>query len=101
MRLQSNLPANLWPELVHTGAHLLNRSPIRQLNWRTPIEVLYRALNNSVRIPTLFYARCYGYAPGMSTADLFRIYILSAYVFRSFPKHIRKLPLFSASSFFL
>src|SRR5204863_6837735 len=44
---------------------------------------------------------CYGYAPGMSTADLFRIYILSAYVFRSFPKHIRRLPLFSASSFFL
>jgi len=44
---------------------------------------------------------CYGYAPGMSTADLFRIYILSAYVFRSFPKHIRRLSLFSASSFFL
>ena len=33
---------------------------------------------------------CYGYAPGMSTADLFRIYILSAYVFWSFPKHIYK-----------
>ena len=60
MRLQSNLPANLWPELVRTGARLLNRSPVRQLNWRTPIEVLYRALNNSVRIPTLFYARVPG-----------------------------------------
>ena len=40
MRLQSNLPANLWLELVCTDARLLNRSPVKQLNWRTLIEVL-------------------------------------------------------------
>ena len=55
LRRQGQLPANLWPELVKTAAHLLNRSPIRQLVWKTPYETLHAALNRLIKILNLSY----------------------------------------------
>jgi len=42
LRLNSRLPHNLWPELIHTAVYLLNRTPMRRLGWKTPFEALTR-----------------------------------------------------------
>lgn len=38
LRVASNLPKNLWPWLCLTAAYLLNRTPTKKLNWKTPFE---------------------------------------------------------------
>ena len=63
--LQGQLPSKLWPELARTAAHLLNRSPVRQLEWKTPYEVLHTAIApessaNSIKIPNLSHLRIIG-----------------------------------------
>ncbi|OQV11383.1 hypothetical protein CLAIMM_15225 [Cladophialophora immunda] len=40
MRIGANLPHSLWPELVKTAGYLMNRTPVMQLNGRTPFEAL-------------------------------------------------------------
>ena len=35
LQISSQLPKNLWPEIVQTAAYLLNQSPTRQLQWKT------------------------------------------------------------------
>jgi hypothetical protein len=35
------MPIDLWPEIVYTIIFLLNRMPVRSLNWKTPYAVLY------------------------------------------------------------
>ena len=38
IRIATKLPANLWPEIVKTSAYLRNRTPRRDLKWKTPFE---------------------------------------------------------------
>ena len=38
IRIHSGLPQNLWPELVRAAVYLLNRTPTKKLNWKTPYE---------------------------------------------------------------
>ena len=38
MRITVKLLANLWPEIVKTSAYLRNRTPRRDLEWKTPFE---------------------------------------------------------------
>jgi hypothetical protein len=38
--VDANLPKDLWPEAFSAAAHILNRSPVRKLGWKTPFEVL-------------------------------------------------------------
>jgi hypothetical protein len=40
MRVQANLPADMWPEIVQTASYLNNRTPKRRLGWKTPHEAL-------------------------------------------------------------
>jgi hypothetical protein len=37
----SKLPEKLWPEAVITAGYLLNRTPTRALDWKTPFQFLY------------------------------------------------------------
>ncbi|KAJ8131105.1 hypothetical protein O1611_g2520 [Lasiodiplodia mahajangana] len=38
MRLGSNLPKSLWPEIIKAAIYLYNRSPKHIYNWKTPYE---------------------------------------------------------------
>ena len=40
MRIHANLPEDLWPEIMPAAAYVLNRTPNRQLDWKTPLEAL-------------------------------------------------------------
>jgi hypothetical protein len=64
MRIESRLPENLWPEAVRTAVHLMNRSPVRQLGWKSPLQVMRErtgatSANRSSR-PNLGYIWLYG-----------------------------------------
>ncbi|KAI0992461.1 hypothetical protein K3495_g15724, partial [Podosphaera aphanis] len=41
MGLEASLPTNLWPETVVCAGYIANRTPVRQLNWKTPFEVVH------------------------------------------------------------
>jgi len=41
MRIEANLPSNLWPELVKAAGYYLNRIPTKGLQWKTPFEAVY------------------------------------------------------------
>jgi hypothetical protein len=41
----SGLPHHLWPEAANAAIYILNRTPNRQLQWKTPYEALYKALS--------------------------------------------------------
>jgi hypothetical protein len=38
----SKLPIKLWLEAASTLGYLLNQTPIRALNWKTPFQYLYK-----------------------------------------------------------
>ncbi|KAI1003297.1 hypothetical protein K3495_g4909 [Podosphaera aphanis] len=40
IRIASSLPKNLWPWLCETAAYLLNRTPTKKLEYRTPFELV-------------------------------------------------------------
>jgi hypothetical protein len=40
MRIEANLPADLWPEIVKAAGYIENRTPIRKLEWKTPFEAI-------------------------------------------------------------
>ena len=54
MRVASNLPLALSPEIYMCAAYLLNRTPTKALNWRTPFEIAYG------KKPSLAHLRFYG-----------------------------------------
>jgi hypothetical protein len=47
LKISSNLPESLWPELYMAAGYLLNRSPKRRLAWKTP----WRALQTAIKAP--------------------------------------------------
>ncbi len=40
LRLNINLPEDLWPEIYQSAGYLINRSPTKQFNWTSPLERL-------------------------------------------------------------
>jgi hypothetical protein len=44
MRIDAQLPENLWPEAIKTAAYVTNRSPSKGLEWKTPLETSQQAL---------------------------------------------------------
>ena len=60
LRIQSQLPEVLWPVFVSTAAYLLNRRPLKQLDWKTPYEVVRRAAKLSNPVPDLSHLRVIG-----------------------------------------
>ncbi|RKF81620.1 Retrovirus-related Pol polyprotein from transposon RE1 [Golovinomyces cichoracearum] len=57
MRLSSNLPESLWPEILKAAVFLQNRIPHKGLEsnelWRSPIEKLYKWLEDNRKNPPL------------------------------------------------
>jgi len=41
LRLQSDLPVDLWPDLYDAACHLINRWPIEAKDWKTPHEIVF------------------------------------------------------------
>lgn len=50
LRIQSRLPATLWPEFVRTATYLLNRSPSKSLDYKTPLGRLQECLGGTSTI---------------------------------------------------
>src|SRR5690242_19875478 len=40
MRIHVRLLESLWPEIVKTAGYLLNRTPAKALQWKTPFELV-------------------------------------------------------------
>jgi len=40
MRIEANLPADLWPEIVKASGYISNRTPVKRLGWKTPFEAV-------------------------------------------------------------
>jgi hypothetical protein len=60
LRIDAQLPEDLWPEFIRTAVYLMNRSPTRVLGWQTPIEKLGQLLGIGNPRPNLFQIRIYG-----------------------------------------
>lgn len=39
LRINGNLPSNLWPEIVAAAVYLINRTPTERFAWKTPFEM--------------------------------------------------------------
>ena len=42
MRIEANLPTNIWPETVKAVGYIANRTPVRKLLWKTPFEAVLK-----------------------------------------------------------
>jgi hypothetical protein len=64
MMIEALLPENLWPEAIRTATHLMNRTPLRQLGWKTPLQVMNELTgispSNRSTLPNLGYIRIFG-----------------------------------------
>jgi hypothetical protein len=54
MRVASNLPLALSPEIYMCAAYILNRTPTKTLSWKTPFEMAYG------KKPSLAHLKIYG-----------------------------------------
>jgi hypothetical protein len=55
MQLEASLPPSLGLEAFLTTGYALNRTPNKQLGWKTPYEIAYS------KPPSLTYMYVYGY----------------------------------------
>ncbi|KAL1972153.1 hypothetical protein VTN31DRAFT_7372 [Thermomyces dupontii] len=60
MRQGANLPEALWREVCKAAVYLLNRTPRRSLEWRTPWEVFHAHLGQESKRPDVAHLRVYG-----------------------------------------
>jgi hypothetical protein len=58
--IHSLLPKNLWPLAVETAAYLLNRTPTRDLDWKTPFEKKFELLGQPGKKPYIGNIRVFG-----------------------------------------
>ena len=54
MRVHSGLSKGFWAEAMKTAAHILNRSPHKNLGWKTPHELLFS------HTPDICYLKVFG-----------------------------------------
>ena len=78
MRLDANLPWELWSEITRAGVYLYNRTPNYANNWKTPYEIFFThvAFNNgivtSLRKPNLAHLKAYGCKAFAMSSDTHR-----------------------------
>lgn len=60
IRISANLPENLWPEIVTAAGYLLNRTPAKQLDWKSPLEALQTHMGVINPKPSISHLRIYG-----------------------------------------
>ncbi|XP_074305493.1 uncharacterized protein LOC141640708 [Silene latifolia] len=68
LRFQSSLPTDFWGECVLTAAHLINRTPTRVLEGKTPFELLFGKPANLNLLRTF---GCLAYAKNFNPIDKF------------------------------
>ncbi|KAL9233094.1 hypothetical protein vseg_008132 [Gypsophila vaccaria] len=68
LRFQSGLTIEFWGECVLTAAHLINRTPTRILDGKTPYELLY---NKEPDLSLLRIFGCLAYAVNLTPTDKF------------------------------
>jgi len=78
MRLDANLPWELWPEITRAGVYLYNRTPNYANHWKTPYEVFFTrvSLANGIvtlsKKPKLAHLKAYGCKAFAMTDDTHR-----------------------------
>jgi Reverse transcriptase (RNA-dependent DNA polymerase) len=94
MRIAASLPSDLWPEIVKTAGYLNNRTPKRQLDWKTPFEALTKqkpclshlhvygcrayALDKHIPRKEKLWPRAHiGYLMGYESTNVYRIWVPS------------------------
>ena len=94
MIIGASIPTTLWNEVISIAAYLLNRTPIRQQEWKTPFELLYNKplllahihtfgcraypLNHIIPKHQKLLPRAYlGYLMGYDSTNIYRIWIPS------------------------
>src|SRR5437016_1610011 len=40
MRVEANMPINLWPEFIKTAGYISNQTPVHSNFWKTPYEIV-------------------------------------------------------------
>jgi hypothetical protein len=60
IRINANLPENLWPEITIAAGYLLNRTPSKQLDWKSSIQVLQDHRGVPKPKPSIAHLRVYG-----------------------------------------
>lgn len=59
LKLTSNLPGHVWPEIYEAARYLLNRSPKRRLGWKSPIVKLQEWLELTDPLLNCYYLKPY------------------------------------------
>ena len=94
MGLDASLPTNLWPETVRCAGYIANRTPINQLGWKSPFEVVHGvkpsyahlhifgcrayALDKNISSSKKLNSRAHlGHLVGYDSTNIFRIWIPS------------------------
>ncbi len=60
LRLDANLPEELWPEIYRSAGYLINRSPTKQFDWVSPLERLHSYFHIRNAKPKVGHLRVYG-----------------------------------------
>lgn len=68
MRVMSNLPLALTPEIYVAAGYLLNRTPTRSIDWKTPFEMAYNK-KPSIAHLKLYGCRAYALRPQIPRGD--------------------------------
>jgi Reverse transcriptase (RNA-dependent DNA polymerase) len=58
LRIDANLPKELWPEVIKAATDLINLTPIASLAWQSPLGLLYKHLD--LPPPPLMHLHAYG-----------------------------------------
>ena len=78
MRLDANLPWELWPEVTRAAVYLYNRTPNYTNNWKSPYEIFFthvafgNGIVTSLRKPNLAHLKAYGCKAFAMTDDTHR-----------------------------
>ena len=59
IRIATNLPEELWLKCILAATYLLNRTPMKQHNWKSPLERLSKVLSQSLHAE-LAYLKVFG-----------------------------------------
>src|SRR5438552_3864729 len=60
MRIKASLLEDMWPETVKAAAYLLNHTPAKHLNWKSPDETFQASLGYTLVQPDIGHLKVYG-----------------------------------------
>ena len=60
IRVKASLPEEMWPEMIKASAYLVNRTPTKHLDWKSPFECLQASLGRTIITPNIGHLKVYG-----------------------------------------